>query len=61
MLLAMVEDIRVVLIKLAERTQTMRYLSGRARETQMLIARETRGFLHPLANRLGVWQVKWEL
>jgi GTP pyrophosphokinase len=61
MLLAMVEDIRVVLIKLAERTQTMRCLSGASADQQQRIARETRGIFAPLANRLGVWQVKWEL
>jgi len=61
MLLAMVEDIRVVLIKLAERTQTMRSLAGASAENQKLIAREIQGIFAPLANRLGVWQVKWEL
>jgi GTP pyrophosphokinase len=61
MLLAMVEDIRVVLIKLAERTQTMRSLAGASMEQQQLIAREIQGIFAPLANRLGVWQVKWEL
>jgi GTP pyrophosphokinase len=61
MLLAMVEDIRVVLIKLAERTQTMRCLAGASADQQQRIARETRGIFAPLANRLGVWQVKWEL
>jgi GTP pyrophosphokinase len=61
MLLAMVEDIRVVLIKLAERTQTMRNLAGASEENQKIIARETQGIFAPLANRLGVWQVKWEL
>ncbi len=61
MLLAMVEDIRVVLIKLAERTQTMRSLSGASPETQRHIAHETRSIFAPLANRLGVWQLKWEL
>ncbi len=61
MLLAMVEDIRVVLIKLAERTQTMRNLSGASVENQKIIAREIQGIFAPLANRLGVWQVKWEL
>jgi GTP pyrophosphokinase len=61
MLLAMVEDIRVVLIKLAERTQTMRQLAGASADNQKLIARETQGIFAPLANRLGVWQVKWEL
>ncbi|MEO8417661.1 MAG: bifunctional (p)ppGpp synthetase/guanosine-3',5'-bis(diphosphate) 3'-pyrophosphohydrolase [Methylophilaceae bacterium] len=61
MLLAMVEDIRVVLIKLAERTQTLRCLAGADEEQQKLIAQETRGIFAPLANRLGVWQLKWEL
>ena len=61
MLLAMVDDIRVVFIKLAERTQTLRNLSGARPELQTLIARETRSIFAPLANRLGVWQLKWEL
>ena len=61
MLLAMVEDIRVVLIKLAERTQTLRHLSGASVEQQKLIAQQTRSLFAPLANRLGVWQLKWEL
>ena len=61
MLLAMVEDIRVVLIKLAERTQTLRSLSGAKAELQKQIAQETQSIFAPLANRLGVWQLKWEL
>ena len=61
MLLVMVEDIRVVLIKLAERTHTMRCLAGASEDNQKLIARETQGIFAPLANRLGVWQIKWEL
>ncbi len=61
MLLAMVEDIRVVLIKLAERTQTLRHLSGASAEQQKMIAQQTRSIFAPLANRLGVWQLKWEL
>ncbi len=61
MLLAMVEDIRVVLIKLAERTQTVRCLSGASADQQRLIAQETQSIFAPLANRLGVWQIKWEL
>ena len=61
MLLAMVDDIRVVLIKLAERTQTLRCLSGATIEQQKLIAQQTRSIFAPLANRLGVWQLKWEL
>ncbi len=61
MLLAMVEDIRVVLIKLAERTQTLRSLSGADVAAQQRIARETHNIFAPLANRLGIWQIKWEL
>ncbi len=61
MLLAMVEDIRVVLIKLAERTQTLRTLSGATPEQQKQIAQETQSIFAPLANRLGVWQIKWEM
>ncbi len=61
MLLAMVEDIRVVLIKLAERTQTLRDLSAAEPALQQRIAQETRSLFAPLANRLGVWQIKWEL
>ncbi|MFH2133611.1 MAG: bifunctional (p)ppGpp synthetase/guanosine-3',5'-bis(diphosphate) 3'-pyrophosphohydrolase [Pseudomonadota bacterium] len=61
MLLAMVEDIRVVLIKLAERTQTLRHLSQASDELQRQVAQETQSIFAPLANRLGVWQIKWEL
>jgi GTP pyrophosphokinase len=61
MLLAMVEDIRVVLIKLAERTQTLRHLASASPEIQKSIAQEARSIFAPLANRLGVWQLKWEL
>ncbi len=61
MLLAMVEDIRVVLIKLAERTQTLRTLSGATPEQQKQIAHETQSIFAPLANRLGIWQIKWEM
>jgi GTP pyrophosphokinase len=61
MLLAMVEDIRVVLIRLAERTQTMRYVVGREVPRKQDIARETMDIFAPLANRLGAWNAKWEL
>jgi len=61
MLLAMVGDIRVVLIKLAERTQALRYLVSHKTETAAQAARETQHLFAPLANRLGVWQLKWEL
>jgi GTP pyrophosphokinase len=61
MLLAMVEDIRVVLIKLAERTQAMRELAHADDDRRRPVAHEVRDIFAPLANRLGVWQVKWEL
>ncbi|QDQ27783.1 bifunctional (p)ppGpp synthetase/guanosine-3',5'-bis(diphosphate) 3'-pyrophosphohydrolase [Chitinimonas arctica] len=61
MLLAMVEDIRVVLVKLAWRTQTMHYLARCDESVRVPIARETLDIFAPLANRLGVWQIKWEL
>lgn len=61
MLLAMVQDIRVVLIKLAERTQTLRSLANVDSTMQQQIAKEIQGVYAPLANRLGVWQLKWEM
>ena len=61
MLLAMVDDVRVVLVKLAERLQVMRHLEGYESNQQQAIARETMDIFAPLANRLGVWQLKWEL
>ncbi|MDD4929012.1 MAG: bifunctional (p)ppGpp synthetase/guanosine-3',5'-bis(diphosphate) 3'-pyrophosphohydrolase [Gallionella sp.] len=61
MLLAMVSDIRVVLIKLAERTQTLRGLASVSADEQRIIAQETQDLFAPLANRMGVWQIKWEL
>lgn len=61
MLLAMVQDIRVVLIKLAERTHTLRAMASAPVEQQTLIAQQVQGIFSPLANRLGIWQLKWEL
>ena len=61
MLLAMVDDIRIVLLLLASRTQTLRYLAAHPSDMRMRIARDTLDLDAPLANRLGVWELKWEL
>jgi GTP pyrophosphokinase len=61
MLLAMVEDIRVVLLRLASRTQTLRYYAAVPDDLRAQVARETLELYSPLANRLGVWELKWEL
>jgi GTP pyrophosphokinase len=61
MLLAMVEDIRVVLLRLASRTQTLRYYAANPHDVREAVARETLDIYSPLANRLGVWELKWEL
>jgi GTP pyrophosphokinase len=61
MLLAMVEDIRVVLVRLASRTQTLRFLARAPDALRRTYAQETLDIFAPLANRLGIWQLKWEL
>ncbi len=61
MVLGMVEDVRVVLIRLASRTQTLRWFAKNETPERAAYARETLDIYSPLANRLGVWQLKWEL
>lgn len=61
LLLGMAQDIRVVLIKLAERVQLMREIKSMPEDVRRRIASETMDIFTPLANRLGIWQVKWEL
>ena len=61
MVLAMVEDVRVVLVKLAERTHALRCAANQGEATRQGLGQQARELFAPLANRLGVWQIKWEM
>ncbi|MCH7537263.1 MAG: bifunctional (p)ppGpp synthetase/guanosine-3',5'-bis(diphosphate) 3'-pyrophosphohydrolase [Proteobacteria bacterium] len=61
MLLAIVSDVRLVLVRIAEQLYRLRQARNAPRAIQQALAQETREIYAALANRLGVWQLKWEL
>ncbi len=61
MLLAMAADLRIVLMRLASRLQSLRWYAGSKTPCPISFARETMELYTPLANRLGIWQIKWEM
>ena len=61
MLLAIVSDVRLVLVRIAEQLYRLRQAKNAPRAIQQALAQETREIYAALANRLGVWQLKWEL
>ena len=61
LLLAMAEDLRVILVRLASQLARLRGLRRAPEEVRRPVARETLDIFAPLANRLGIWQLKWEL
>lgn len=61
MLLSIGDDIRIIMIKLADRLDNLRTLSAMPPERQVQIAQDSLDIFSPLANRLGIWQIKWEL
>jgi GTP pyrophosphokinase len=61
MLLAFSRDLRVVMLRLASRLQTLRYFAATKQPVHAAVAREALEVFAPLASRLGIWQVKWEM
>ena len=61
MLLAFSRDLRVVMLRLASRLQSLRYFAASKTEVSESMARESLQVFAPLANRLGIWQIKWEM
>ena len=61
MLLAFSKDLRVIMLRLASRLQTLRYFASVKKEVPASLAKETLQVFSPLANRLGIWEIKWEL
>ena len=61
MMVSLIQDFRVAVIKLAERVQALRYAKDYDEARQQKIAREAASIFAPLANRMGMWQLKWEL
>ncbi len=61
MLLGIAGDVRVILVVLARRLRLLRVLKNTDEHTRVRVAKETRDIYAPLANRLGIWQLKWEL
>ncbi|HEX2011190.1 MAG TPA: HD domain-containing protein, partial [Roseateles sp.] len=61
MLLAFSRDLRVVLLRLASRLQTLRFFAASKTACPRSVAAESQQVFAPLANRLGIWQIKWEL
>lgn len=61
MLLAFSRDLRVVLLRLASRLQTLRYYAASKQVPSYILAHESLHVFAPLANRLGIWQIKWEM
>ncbi len=61
MLLSFASDLRVVLLRLTSRLQTLRYFAASRQSCPVGLARESQDVFAPLANRLGIWQLKWEM